>query len=169
MADQTPYDVWVQQGHLVATPGPVVRMDIVAARVAEAEQEYALVLLAFDAYAFRRNLEPELDELGVEVELVEHPQGGKRKAAESGLWMPGSLNAFETMILERRVRIRRNPVVIAAFMSAAIEKDAFDNRWFSKRRATNRIDPLIAATMAAGTASANAGGSVYEERGLLVL
>ena len=169
LADQMPYDVWVNQGHLVATPGPVVRMDIVAARVAEAEHEYALVLLAFDAYAFRRNFEPELDALGVGVELVEHPQGGKRKAAESGMWMPGSLNAFETMILERRVRIRRNPVVIAAFMSAAIEKDAFDNRWFSKRRATNRIDPLIAATMAAGAASADAGGSVYEERGLLVL
>jgi hypothetical protein len=34
-------------------------------------------------------------------------------------------------------------VLISAIMSAAIERDAFDNRWFSKRKATQRIDPLV--------------------------
>ena len=169
--DQTPYDVWVREGWLNAPPGKVVRMDFMAARVAEAQSQYRLKVLAYDAYAFRKNFEPALDENGVTVPLVEHPQGGKRRAqptedqkqaAESegkeaeGLWMPGSLAELETLMLEGRIRIRRSPVAISAIMGAMIESDAFGNRWFSKRKATTRIDPLVALAMAVGAATATA-------------
>jgi phage terminase large subunit-like protein len=126
--DQQPYDVWARDGHLTATPGKVVRMDFVAARVAEAQHQYEIVEIAYDAYGFKRMFEPELDALGVTVTLVEHPQGGKRRAAPSeeqkdeaklvgaekpqGLWMPGSVVALENLILDERIRIRRNPVQI---------------------------------------------------------
>ncbi len=169
LQDQMPYDVWVRDGWLVATAGKVVRYDHVAVRLAEAAAVYDLKALAFDAYAFRKNFEPELDAAGVTVELAEHPQGGMRKAQASGLWMPGSLNALELLIFEQRIRIRKSPVAIAAIMSAAVEQDAYGNRWFSKRRAVNRIDPLIALAMAVGVAEADIGGTVYEKRGLLVL
>jgi len=152
LEDRAPYDVWVDQGFLNATPGKVVRMDFVAARIAEAQTEYKLEAIAYDAYAFRKNFEPELDALGITAPLIEHPQGGKRKATQSELWMPGSLKELETLILEKRIRIRRSPVAISACMSATIEADAFDNRWFSKRKATARIDPLVALAMAVGAA-----------------
>jgi phage terminase large subunit-like protein len=152
LQDHAPYDVWVKQGYLNACPGKLVRMDIVAARVAEAQTEYSLEAVAYDSYAFRKNFEPELDMLGVTTQLIEHPQGGKRRAPETELWMPGSLKELEALILERRIRIRNTPLTISAFMSAATESDAFDNRWFSKRHATNRIDPLVAAAMAVGAA-----------------
>jgi phage terminase large subunit-like protein len=85
--------------------------------------------------------------------------------------MPGSLLALENLILEKRIRIRRSPVTISAIMSAAIESDPFDNRWFSKRRAVNRIDPLVALTMAVGAATAGNAlpGSAYDKRDMLVL
>lgn len=169
-ADQAPYDVWVREGWLEATPGKVVRYDFVVGRIAEAQQEYDIRALAFDAYAFNRNFRPELDAFGVQVTLLEHPQGGKRKAAESGLWMPGSLDCLEKLILERRIRIRRSPVAIAAIMSAAIEEDAFGNRWFSKRKAANRIDPLVSLAMAAGAAEVGDDTrSAYDTRGVLVI
>jgi phage terminase large subunit-like protein len=38
-------------------------------------------------------------------------------------------------------------------MSAALESDPQDNRWFSKRKATNRIDALVALAMAVGAAT----------------
>ncbi len=165
LEDQAPYDVWAREGHLVATPGKLVRFDIVAARLAEVQIEYLLAALGYDAYGFKAKFEPELDELGVTVPVVEHPQGGKRKAAESGLWMPGSVNALEELILEKRIRIRRSPPTISAIMSAAIEADAFDNRWFSKRKATNRIDPLVALAIGVGVATATTpeGGSIYDD------
>jgi hypothetical protein len=57
-------------------------------------------------------------------------------------------------------------------MSAAIESDPFNNRWFSKSRAVNRIDPLIALAMAVGAATARGGGrtgSAYDKRDMIVL
>jgi phage terminase large subunit-like protein len=163
LKDHAPYDIWVREGHLNAPPGRLIRMDHVAARVAEVEAEYQVECLAYDAYAFRRQFEEALDQVGVTVRLIEHPQGGKRKASESGLWMPGSVSELEACILEGRIRIRRSPIIISAIMSAAIESDPFDNRWFSKRRATNRIDPLVALAMAIGAATAeDAGQPTYQ-------
>lgn len=169
--DNVPYDLWIAQGLLNAPPGRLIRMDFIAARIADVQSEYQLNAIAYDAYAFRRNFEPELDKLGVTVPLLEHPQGGKRRAQPTdeqieaakaqgkeaeGLWMPGSLSALEAMILEKRIRIRRSPVIVSAIMGATIEEDAFGNRWFSKRKATTRIDPLVALAMAVGAATSAA-------------
>lgn len=168
LKDQAPYDVWARDGWLTATPGQVVRMDYVAARVSEVAGQYDVVALGYDAYAFKRNFETELDALGVTIPLVEHPQGGKRKAADSGLWMPGSVKELESLILEKRIRIRRSPVTISAIMSAATETDPFDNRWFSKRKATNRIDALVALAMAVGVATSGEGGPVLDTRAMII-
>jgi phage terminase large subunit-like protein len=184
LADRAPYDVWVAEGHLRATPGPTVRMDFVASAIAEDDSDFIIRSVAYDRYAYRK-LSDELDALGLTLNEVEHPQGGKRRARPTdaeieaaklageeppeGLWMPGSLNTLEELILERRIRLLRNPVLVSACASAAIEHDPFDNRWFSKRKATQRIDPLVALAMAVGAATRTVGQTrlVYEERGLL--
>lgn len=187
LRDQAPYEVWAQGGWLNAVPGKNIRLDFVAARIAESASEYRVRSLVYDRYTFRQ-LERELDALGVTVPLIEHPQGGVRRAKPTpeaieaakrageeppqGLWMPGSVLALETLILEKRIRIRRSPVLISAMMSASIEHDAFDNRWFSKRRAVNRIDALVALAMAVGAATSAPSAptrSVYEDRDLLVV
>jgi phage terminase large subunit-like protein len=111
--------------------------------------------LAYDTYGFNKHFEPEIDALGLTMPIVEHPQGGKKKG-KTGLWMPGSKLTLESLILEKRIRIRRNPVLISAMMSAATENDPFGNFWFSKRKATNRIDALIALAMAVGAATVKA-------------
>ena len=154
LTDGAPYDVWAGQGWLKLVPGPIVRYDYVAAHLAGLIAEgFAIEGLAYDSYAFQRLFMPELDAVGVTVPVVSHPQGGKRKSAESELWMPGSKRALESLILEGRIRLQRNPVLVSAMMSAAIEPDPLDNTSFSKRRATNRIDALIALTMAVGLAT----------------
>lgn len=186
LRDQAPYEVWVKGGWLNAVPGRIIRLDFVAARLAEVNSEYEFALLAYDRYAYRK-LEQELDALGLTLPQIEHPQGGvrrgkpldewveaaKRAGAEppQGLWMPGSVLTLETLILEERIRLRRSPVLISAMMSAAVERDPFDNRWFSKRRAVNRIDALVALAMVVGAATTapSLGPSVYEERGLMVI
>ena len=153
LRDHAPYDLWVREGWLNAAPGRMVRFDFVAARLAELVGVYAFRVLAYDRYGFKRHFEPEMDALGLAVPVVEHPQGGKKKGAESGLWMPGSKLALEQLILERRIRLRRSPVLIAAMMSAGMDSDPFGNAWFSKRKAVNRIDALIALAMAVGAAT----------------
>jgi phage terminase large subunit-like protein len=155
LRDNAPYDVWACDGWLNAAPGRMVRFDFVAARLAELVGVYEVKAVAYDSYGFRKHFEPELDALGLDLQLLEHPQGGKKRGAESGLWMPGSKLALEQLILERRIRLRRSPVLVAAMMSAGIESDPFGNAWFSKRRALNRIDALIALAMAVGAATSN--------------
>lgn len=168
--DQAPYDVWAKQGWLHVIPGKVIRFDFVAAALARDAETYVIACAAYDRYAFRK-LEAECDEMGLTLNFVEHPQGGKRRGKPTpemlevakmdneeepqGLWMPGSLKFFTTLLLDRRIRIRASPVVISAIMSAVTETDAFDNSWLSKRKATNRIDAAVALCIAVGAAEAN--------------
>ncbi len=170
LADQAPYDVWVKDGDLRSTPGVRIRFDVLAAYLSGFAAEHD-VELAYDRYAYSKFADA-LDEAGVRIPEQEHPQGGRRRAKPPeeaveaakrerrdpplGLWFPGSLNFLEALILDGRIRIKRNPVFVSAAMSAAIEDDAFGNRWFSKRKATQRIDPLVALTMAAGLAEQGA-------------
>jgi phage terminase large subunit-like protein len=174
LQDKQPYRQWVADGYMHAPKGQSIRFDHVAQAVAEYAHDYDVRCLAYDRYAFKRGFEPECEKLGLSVEFVEHPQGGVKKgkptdamirAAESagrepeGLWMPGSVRELEDAILERRIRIRRNPVLISAMMSAVTDEDRWNNRWLAKERAVNKIDCAVALAMAVGAAHAYEGGS----------
>ena len=71
-----------------------------------------------------------------EAEIAEMRTMLERMGVEApqGLWMPGSIAELEALILDGRIRLQSNPLLISACMSAATEHDAFDNRWFSKRK-----------------------------------
>jgi hypothetical protein len=101
--DGVDYATWRDHGLITATPGPVVDVAHVAAVIAELAEELHVQGIVGDAYR-RPELQAELEELGCAVPLIDHPQG-YRKAAGSDLWMPGSVEATENAILERKVRI----------------------------------------------------------------
>lgn len=186
--DHVPYRMWMDQGFINAPEGARVRYDHVAALFSRINTEHGIGVLAYDNYAFDKFAD-ELDSYGVEISTVSHPQGGKRRAKPSeekveaakaaglppplGLWMPGSVSALETLILEERVRLRRSPVLMAALMGVAIETDPLmGNQWFSKKKSTVRIDPAVACAMAVGAAVDGAPvetDSVYKTRGFLEL
>jgi phage terminase large subunit-like protein len=115
------------------------------------------------------------------LEFVEHPQGGTKKgkpteamiaAAKSegrepeGLWMPGSVRDLEDAIIERRIRLRHNPVLISAIMSAVTDKDRWGNSWLAKERAVNKIDAAVALAMAMGVAPLTVSESQFVYTGL---
>ncbi len=189
LRDQAPYHEWVRAGWLHSVPGKIIRLGFLAARLAEINREYQIRLVAYDRYSYRK-LEEEMDDIGLTLPQAEHPQGGVRRAKPTqdqideaklqgddpplGLWMPGSVLALEELILEERIRLLNSPLLVWACMSAAMETDAFNNRWFSKKRAVNRIDPLVALAMGVGSATSRASkvtqaGPSYEGRGLLFL
>ena len=186
MRDKAPYDVWIRQGHLYAPQGRIISYAHVAAAVARDAGLYEATL-AYDRYAYRATFEPELTAIGCEIEQIEHPQGGKKKGKPTeamreaaryddkepeGLWMPGSVKLVETLLLEKRLRLRRNPVLVSAMMSAVIERDPWGNYWLSKERAVNKIDAAIALCMAIGVllnTNPESTRSIYEDRGLLII
>jgi phage terminase large subunit-like protein len=166
-SDKTPYDRWIASGHLNGPKGQSIRFDHVAQALAEFAHEYDIKAVAYDRYSFKRGFEPECDKLGLSLPFIEHPQGGVKKgkptddmieAAKAegrepeGLWMPGSLRELEDALLEGRIRMRRNPVLISAMASAATDEDRWGNHWLAKERASKKIDCAIALCMAVGAA-----------------
>lgn len=183
LVDKLPYEEWVRAGHLQAPKGSTINYRHVAQALAEAQHDFDVQCLAYDRYAFSRMLEPEMQELGLSIECVEHPQGGTKKgkpteamkqAAKAagreaeGLWMPMSVRQVEQLILEKRLRIQRNPVTISAMMSAVTDEDRWGNYWLAKERAVNKIDCAIALTMAVGAAVAFEAGAPAEYQMLVI-
>jgi phage terminase large subunit-like protein len=171
--DDTPYDLWAREGHLNAPKGQSIRFDHVAQALADDDRNFEIGLVAYDRYAFRR-FEDEVHSIGLDIPFVEHPQAGVKKgkptqsmidAAKArdvdpeGLWMPGSLLMLEECILERRIRLKINPVLISAMMSAVTDNDRYGNHWLAKERAVNKIDAVIALCMAIGAIAADPGES----------
>lgn len=159
--------VWVREGHIHAPDGETISYRHVAQTMVEYSQDYNVRMVAYDRYAFKR-FEDDARELGLNLHFVEHPQGGTRKAkpdpavAEAakregkepeGLWFPGSLRMLEDAMLEGRIRLKRNPVLISAIASAVTEQDKWDNRWLAKQKSLNKIDAAVALVMAFGAAN----------------
>lgn len=158
--DRAPYDVWVQQGHLTATPGKLVRFDYVAADLVELSERFDIVQVAYDKWLIR-NFELTLDELGVTLPLIEHPQGTNRRK-DSPLWMPESINNFEQLLLEKRMRVAVNPALRSAVASSTFWTSPAGLRRFEKQRATGRIDLAVAGAMATGAATVSLSEPVKE-------
>lgn len=166
--DKIPYPVWAQQGHIHAPAGQSISYRHVAQTLVEYDRDYRVKLLAYDRYAFRR-FEQDAKDLGLSLPYVEHPQGGTKKGKPTeemeaaakrsgrhaeGLWFPGSLRLLEDAMLEGRIRLRKNPALVSALMSAVVEQDKWDNRWLAKQRSVNKIDAAVALVMAFGAANA---------------
>lgn len=166
--DHLPYRLWYEQGYLHAPDGARIRYDHVAAMFAKLNTEHGIGVLAYDKYVYDKFAD-ELDGYGVDINSVAHPQGGKKRAKPDekkvqaakdageppplGLWMPGSMAALETLILEERIRLRKSPVLMGAIMAAHVETDPLmGNQWLSKLKSTQKIDPVIALCMAIGAA-----------------
>jgi len=148
--DGMPYSIYADQGHLSLTAGAAVKMSFVARRLQQMAEIFDVQGIFFDAYAIDL-LEDELEEINLETEMFEHPQGFRR-SADSGLWMPSSIERTEELIDEERLHYKHNPLLTSCVSNAAFERDAQDNRKLSKRKATGRIDGAVAMVMACGAA-----------------
>jgi len=161
IADRVPYRTWVEQKHLETTPGKTIRYSFIAQALVEMNDMFNVLGIAFDEYRIKY-LEQELHDIGVvDLPLVKHPQGFRRSAKvpekdikqgkeDLQLWMPQSVNNFESLIVDEEIIIKKNPVVAWAASCTVLEADAQGNRKFAKHKSTGRIDPMVAAAEAIG-------------------
>ena len=158
LADRVPYDEWARAGFVHLTPGRAVDYGFVAQRLVDLCALFPQFReLAFDRYRMKY-LETELDALGCELSLVEHPQGGykpKAKKDENGeevdqLWMPHSIELLAKDVATGKLRAEKNPCLTWNNASAVLEADAQNNKIFSKRKSRGRIDGVVSLAMAEG-------------------
>lgn len=168
--DNVPYRQWEQEKHLFAPPGRIVDKGHVALFVQRFAAKHDLRALAYDQAQMDEFLTA-CDDIGLQawiddgkteayrqvgLRLLRHGQGYAGYLSQTTLWMPRSINQLEERIVGRRIRIRINPVLRWNSASAVLIPDPSGNRKWDKRKATGRMDGMIAVTEAVGAACAGA-------------
>lgn len=161
--DNVDYRLWRDTGHLFAPPGRIIEKEHVARFVQEFAAAHDVRLLAYDQ-AQSEDFLRACDEIGLDawiddggrpkpgLRMVRHGQGFSGFANPRNLWMPRSINDFEAAIVRRNIRIKINPVLRWNGASAVLLSDPSGNRKWDKRKATGRIDGIVASSMSVGAA-----------------
>jgi phage terminase large subunit-like protein len=148
-ADHVPYDMWHQQGHLRVSPGRSVSYEWVAHELRGLFRQYNISKIAFDRWNFK-HLKPWLLKAGfTEPMLVERFQ----EFGQGTQSMSPALRDLEQCLLDRQL-VHDNPILSMNAAHTVIRTDSAGNRAPDKRKATHRIDGVVALLMAMAMASA---------------
>jgi phage terminase large subunit-like protein len=139
--DRSPYDVWVKDGWMEATPGASVDFDQVADYIIERRATCKSLTVVADRWRLDE-LQAAIGRRGVDITIEPFGQGF--------VSMAPALDAFEALLLNEKVRHGNNPVMRMCAANAVAVRDAAGNRKLDKSKATGRIDGMVAATMVVG-------------------
>lgn len=138
--DRAPYDVWAKAGHLdLTTTGRTVDYAFVARELAGLTERCRLKAVGFDRWRIG-DLERELGKIGVTIPLVPIGQGFKD--------MGPAVEKLADVALNGKMRHGMHPVLSWNAANAITRADEAGNLKFDKRRATGRIDGIVALAMA---------------------
>lgn len=157
--DRVPYDVWVRQGFMTATPGNVIDYEWILDQIYEDANMFDIQELAFDRWGATK-IQTELMELFGEEFLVGFGQGF--------VSMSAPMKELEKLILGHRVAHGNNPVLTWMADNLVAREDPAGNIKPDKEKSRERIDGMVALIMALDRATRHEGPrrSVYEDRGL---
>ena len=161
--DRIPYPEWIDSSFIEGTEGNVVDYEAVRSRINQLSEHYNIKEIAVDRWNATQ-LVVQLDGDGHNVSFF--GQGYRS--------MNVPTKALEASVLASRVVHGGNPVLRWMASNLCIEQDPAGNYKPSKRKSTEKIDGMVALIMAIGRQQANDSnddddGSVYEDRGLIVL
>lgn len=141
--DRAPYDAWVRDGFMKATPGPAVEYNFVARDIAEITEGMDVRKIGFDRHRMKI-LEGELERAGVVLPFEPFGQGF--------VSMAPAIDAAEVEFLHNRVRHGMHPVLTNNAANAVVTLDPAGNRKLDKSKSTGRIDGMVSLVMAMGVA-----------------
>lgn len=158
--DHVPYDVWLEQGYLEATPGNVVDYDFVEVAIKESAGLYRIERVQYDRWAAEQIYQHLADD---GLEMVPMGQGFASMAAPC--------KELERMVAGGKLRHGGHPVLTWNASNTMTTTDPAGNLKPIKSDPKKRIDGIAALLMAVDAAlrSPETSGSVYEERGIVVL
>lgn len=139
--DRATYDLWAEQGFILTTPGRSVDYEHVAADFMRITDGMPIQAIGFDRWRIDVMVK-EFDRLGVQLPLVPFGQGYKD--------MSPALDEFESALLNGSINHGGHPVLTMCAANVTVERDAADNRKFTKAKSNGRIDGMVAAAMAFG-------------------
>lgn len=141
--DRVPYELWAQQGFLVLTPGKIVDYAQVAEHLKENTDGMNITHVGFDRWRIDIFKKAALDAgwcTDEEIEWTPIGQGFRD--------MSPVVESIEALIMNRSWAHGNNPLLNMAAGAAISVSDPAGNRKMDKSKASKRIDPLVAASMA---------------------
>ena len=157
--DHVPYDRWVSEKCLHATPGNVIDYEFVEARIMTLSRQYTIAALATDPWNSRM-LTQRLMKKGLEV--VEMPQ--------TMLHMNPAMKEIERLMKTGELTHEKNPVARWCFGNVTIAIDGNGNIKPMKNKSIEKIDVIVAMINAMSIAmKMEDNQSVYERRGMASL
>lgn len=150
-ADRVPYDVWEKQGSLVATPGPVVDYDFVAAHLFSLCQDHDVRKIAFDRWNYA-HLKPRLSAAGFRDDQLDGDAAIFVPMGQGFQSMSPALTALESALLNGLVAHGGHPVLEMCARNATVQVDPAGNRKLAKHKSHGRIDGMVALAMAMSVA-----------------
>lgn len=161
--DRVPYDVWVRQGFITATPGNVTDFDFIEAAILKQCELFNVLDVAYDRWNTTQLVTHLVAELG-EKRVTPHGQGFASMSAPT--------RELQRLLLGGKIRHWGHPVLRWMASNVAVRQDPAGNLKPDKDRSSDRIDGIVALIMCL-TAAAKAGPppkpSVYAKRGLLLV
>lgn len=155
--DRVPYDAWLRDGLLEATPGNVIDYYYIEQTVRNLATEYDIQEIAFDRWGATL-LYQRLEE--ARQTMIQFGQGFAS--------MSPPMKEFLKLVLSQRIAHNGNPVLRWMVDNVVARSDPAGNIKPDKAKSRNRIDGVVASIMALDRAVRYA-PSVYDERGILEL
>lgn len=159
--DHVPYDIWEKQGFIKTTEGNVVHYGFIESFIENLGIRYNIREIAFDRWGAVQ-MSQNLDGMGFTV--VPFGQGYKD--------MSPPTKELMKLTLEKKIAHGGNPVLRWMMDNIFIKTDPAGNIKPDKEKSSEKIDGAVATIMALDRAirnEGNDGGSVYDERGILIL
>jgi len=136
-ADRVPYDVWIREGWITATPGNRRDDDVILAQLDRDLQEWQVEEVCFDPWQ-AGHITTRLDEAG--ATLVAVPQTFPQLSHPS--------EVLEALIESGKLRHDGNPVLAWMFANVVADEHPDGMRKPSKKKSTERIDGVSATVTA---------------------
>lgn len=146
--DRVPYDLWREQGLLVALPGKSVDYEYIAEFLRSEFDRHNIRKVAFDRWNMR-HLKPWLVRAGFDDTFIEEHLEAFGQGFQS---MSPALRDLEGEILNGRLAHGGHPVLTMCAANAVVQTDPAGNRKLSKAKSSGRIDGMVALAMAMGVA-----------------
>ncbi len=154
-----PYLTWAEQGFIETTEGNVIDYRAIEARIGELAEEFTIAELGYDPWSATQ-ISIHLQEEGLNVVPV-------RQGFQT---MSEPTKELMSLVLAGRIRHGGNPVLRWMASNMVVKQDPAGNLKPDKSKSTEKIDGVVALIMALDRAIRNGNaGSVYEERGILVI
>tara|TARA_R110000787_G_scaffold104030_1_gene210728 strand:+ start:1364 stop:3067 length:1704 start_codon:yes stop_codon:yes gene_type:complete len=136
--DRAPYDIWVDQGHLLTTPGTRVDHQVIRAVLREQREQFDIQTIGFDPWHAGTLIEQlQIDDGFAPEQVLSVPQTYAGMSAAS--------KRLEAEVLSGSIDTGGHPVMRWCAANAVVQRDGKDNIYPVKKKSRGRIDPIMAS------------------------